>query len=181
MKIEEMKQEIENKIFDKEKEIEALRNVVIKKKKDGTNFKRLSQAIEGGKIVVDYINSSYEQTWLDVDYKGVHYNTCRIVIYGKMLDLPETDMRRRKLKTQPAYADTYTFTPNEIQAAIDNQIENDKKYIIELKETLENFDNIVNPLIEKAKELYCELKKVNVLNYEVTEAVHHMIRFGYVY
>ena len=181
MKIEDMKKELANSIYNNEKEIEALQNIVIKKKKDGTNYKRLSQAIEGGTVVTDYLGTSYETRCIKISYRGTEHLTCWIPVCGKIRDLPETDIRRKRFKTAPTYNDTYTFTPNEIQKAINDKIESDEKRIVELKETLENFDSIYLPLIEKAKALYDELKNVTVLNYEITEACQNMIRFGYIY
>lgn len=178
MKIEDMRKEIANQIQDKDAKITALEQVTIKKKKDGTDFKKLSQAIEGGKIWKDHINSLCETTYIDVHYHGSSYLTARISIYGYQRDLPDTDERKMDKFT---YRDTYLFNTDEIKEAIKKEIEDTKKSIIELEEVSQTIGAIYNSIITKAKELHDELKDVKTLHYELTDTAKKMIEFGYIY
>lgn len=180
MKLEDMKNEIKKQIEDKNAKIAALEKVVIKKKKDGSDYKKLSQAIEGGKIIRDYINSSYETVYIDVPYHGASYLTARIPAYGYQRDLPNADERKRD-KFKCRSNDTYFFTTDEIKEAIQKEIDNTKKSIIELEEASQIIGAVYKSIIAKAKEIHDELEDIKTLHYELTDTAKKVVEFGYVY
>ena len=180
MKLEDMKNEIKKQIEDKNAKIAALEKVVIKKKKDGSDYKKLSKAIEGGTILRDNINSSYETAYIDVHYHGTSYLTARIPVYGYQKDLPDTD-ERKKDKFKYRNNDTYFFTTDEIKEAIQKEIDNTKKSIIELEEASQIIGAVYKSIIAKAKEIHDELEDIKTLHYELTDTAKKVVEFGYVY
>lgn len=172
MRLNEIKEGIETRIADDKAKIEALNNVVIKKKKDGSDFANLGKAIEGGTVIKEPGGDCH----ISVIYHGASYGTCCIPGYGYMRELGEDDPRRENVFS---YSTTYRLGSNEIKIKIEEEIKRTKKEIEDLEKFKMDIDNIYNKLIEKAREINKELNTMPFLKYEITEGVTNMIRFGW--
>lgn len=172
MRLKEIKEGIETRIADDKAKIEALNNVVIKKKKDGSDFVNLGKAIEGG-CVVKELDGDYH---ISVMYHGASYGTCCIPCYGYMRELPEGDPRKERIYN---YSTTYKLNCNEIKIKIEEEIRKAQKEIEDLEKFKTDIDNIYNKLIDEAREINNELNTISFFKHEITEGVINMIRFGW--
>ena len=175
MTLENIKDEIRNDITNEVARINALRKINIKKKKDGTDFVQLSRAVENGNVIKNYINSDYEETYIEVICRGAQIYVEKIRCFGCVENLPKDDPRKPH---NFRFRDTYQFTSEEIIKEIEATIEKAQRRIDIYKQKLETIDGDYREFSKLAIELHEKLENKDY-PYSLTEAMINLVRFGY--
>ena len=173
MKLEDLKEEIMNKINNNRNKIEKLKEIKVKTKKDGSDFVNLSKAIEGGRVN----KSPSGEYYIQIVYQGSGWNTCIIPCCGYVRDLNDGDKRKPRYYS---YSDMYKLNSNEIKERITNEIESTENEIRELNEFYNDVDDIYNSFVEKGFELHDRLEQIKYYSYELLTTLKTSIEFGWV-
>lgn len=162
--------------------IEAWENVIIKTKKDGSEFAELSnRCIDGAKIYDKSYSMQKGEKELSVTFRELsgRWENDTIDCCGYCDELPETDERSEAAKHQHFIRVKYQYTPEEMRGKIaeliekyktwKKQNEEAKAYLEKIKEDLEND-------IRALKEKYLtEAKGIDrSIKYHTAEALKNM-------
>lgn len=137
--------------------IEAWKQVIIKKKKNGEEFARLSQSLENAKTQYYYPTEDAFHPYLTVIYTDrCHTKTDHLAIFYYVDDLSPEDCANRYLCPTPSYLrQTSPYTVDEIRGAIQTYIASLEVH----KEYLEKQIEVAPILFEKYRKAIKQAEK----------------------
>ena len=169
--LEEIKKELETRKDSKKEALKMWRAVQIKTKKDGSEFKQLTRALEGAFEI-------YEYGWrrLAVYYwtpaRGYEKDT--IDIYGYIDELPKEDPRSELPHTIGCLRSKYDFTAAEVREAINKRIRKLQEDIVSLNAQIKKADFLYTryrEAVEEAERTLSEATKNGIFN----NSLYHLI------
>jgi hypothetical protein len=179
-KIEDIIQEKREHIAEYEAKIKAWESVVIIKKKNGEDFKELSnRCIQGAKMHGKYYTSGDE---ISVYYTGKRaYNEDSIDTYGFCDKLPDDD--ERKVPNAGYMRTQYTLSPAEMREAIAKRIALYKEYKAAAECALawleENADTIKAKMVAFREEIFAGAPDDIGIRHAFGDIVGDGIKFGF--
>ena len=153
---------------------QAWENVVVLRKKDGSEYAQLGRALSGAKLDSGYSTAADSlHPYLTVYYKnGSHYLNDSIAIFWYLDELPEADPRRSAYRRQ-FVRQTVPMTAEEVRNAISARIQQKEQTISEYEQDISVCEQAYSAFRETMHKAEQDLRAAGSLHlfYEIRDAM----------
>lgn len=165
-----MKNEIEKSINYYKTRIESWQNVKRLYKKDGSDFKNLSQNFANCKIGVDFLNNFTITIFFYDENNKYKSDYIDLVLEEDNKEIKKEENQSTFKKYSWSKNECFTANPTQIEKMIQNRIEKYKKWMDENIEELKNLDKLYDVFYNKLFDLLSFVE--NETNYKNIEKTH---------